>query len=119
VIKTLVRLAFVALVANAAWQFVTVYWAHIKFSDAVESATQFRGDKTDAVLRARILELAAQLDVPVSNEDLTIQVVNNHTLVDSSYTRRVEFVPGFSYSWPFTVHTDTVKAPPPDLSSPK
>ena len=35
VIKTFVRLAIVALLANAAWQLFTVYWAHFKFDDAV------------------------------------------------------------------------------------
>ena len=92
-IKTFVRLAIVALLANAAWQIFTVYWAHFKFTDAVETTTQFRGDKTDAQLRERILELAAQFDVPISDENLTIQVVDNHTVVDTSYTRPVEFVP--------------------------
>jgi hypothetical protein len=110
VIKTLVKLAFVALLANATWQVFNVYWAHFKFSDAVQQTTQFRGEKTDRQLRERILELAAQLDVPVSDESLAIQEVDNHTLVDSSYKRTVELVPGlFSYPWPFTVHTDTVK----------
>ena len=53
VIKTIVKLAFVALLANAAWQVFNVYWAHFKFNDAVQQTTQFRGDKTDAQLRAR------------------------------------------------------------------
>jgi hypothetical protein len=109
VIKTLVKLAFVALLANATWQVFNVYWAHFKFSDAVQQTTQFRGEKTDRQLRERILELAAQFEVPVSDENLTIQQVDNHTLVDSSYKRPVELAPGFSYPWPFTVHTDTVK----------
>ena len=119
-IKTIVKLAFVALLANAAWQLFTVYWAHFKFSDAVQQTTQFRGNKTDAQLRERILELAGQFDVPVSDDNLTVQLVDNHTLVDSSYTRPVELVPRFSYPWRFTVHTDTVQsAALHELSQPK
>ena len=117
-IKTLVKLAFVALLANAAWQFITVYWAHFKFNDAVESTLEFRGDKTDAQIRERFLELASQLDVPVSDENLVIRAVDDHTVVDASYRRRVEFAPGVSYAWPFVVHTDTVKAPPASLGLP-
>jgi hypothetical protein len=109
VIKTVVKLAFVALLANAAWQVFNVYWAHFKFNDAVQQTTQFRGDKTDAQLRERILELAGQFDLPVADANLEIQLVDSHTLVDSSYTRPVELVPGFRYPWPFTIHTDTVK----------
>jgi hypothetical protein len=107
VIKTIVKLAFVALLANATWQVFNVYWAHYKFSDAVRSTTQFRGDKSDALLRERILELAGQFDVPVSDENLAIQHVGDHTLVDGSYTRAVQLVPGLTYSWPFILHTDT------------
>ena len=114
-IKTIVKLAFVALLANATWQVFNVYWAHFKFSDAIQQTTQFRGNKTDAQLRERILELAGQFDVPVTDENLAIQLVDDHTLVDSSYTRPVELVPRFSYPWRFTVHTDTFipKAPSP------
>ena len=119
-IKTIVKLAFVALLANATWQVFNVYWAHFKFSDAVQQTTQFRGNKTDAQLRERILELAGQFDVPVSDDNLTVQLVENHTLVDSSYTRPVELVPRFSYPWRFTVHTDTVQsAALLELSQPK
>jgi hypothetical protein len=47
-------------------------------------------------------------------------VVDDHTLVDSSYTRRVELVPTFFYPWRFTVHTDTVQsAALLELSQPK
>ena len=112
-IKTIVKLAFVALLANATWQVFNVYWAHYKFSDAVRSTTQFRGDQSDARLRERILALAGQFDVPVSEENLEIQHVGDHTLVDSSYTRAVQLVPGFTYAWPFIVHTDTFPMQPP------
>jgi hypothetical protein len=120
VIKTFVRLAIVALLANATWQLFNVYWAHYKFKDAVEQTTQFRGNKTDAELRERILALAAQFDVPVSDDNLTVQLVDNHTLVDTSYTRQIELVPRFVYPWRFIIHTDTVQpAALLELSQPK
>jgi hypothetical protein len=109
VIKTFVRLAIVALLANATWQLFNVYWAHYKFKDAVEQTTQFRGNKTDAELRERILALAAQFDVPVSDDNLTVQLVDNHTLVAR-----------FVYPWRFIIHTDTVQpAALLELSQPK
>jgi len=118
VIKTAIKLAFVALLANATWQIASVYWSHYKFIDAVHSTTQFRGNKTDAQLRERIIELAGQFDVPVSDENLSLQVVDEHTLVDSTYTRRVELAPRFIRAWSFTVHTDTVP-PSNELNFPK
>jgi len=117
-IKTALKLAFVALLANATWQIASVYWSHYKFIDAVHSTTEFRGNKSDAQLRERILELASQFEVPVSDDSLTLQVVDDHTLVDSSYTRRIELAPRFSYPFSFTVHTDTVR-PALELAYPK
>ena len=118
--RTLIKLALVALLINASWQLFSVYWSHFKFVDAVQATTQFRGDKSEDQIRSRILELAGEFDVPISDENLTIQLVDNHTLVDSSYTRRVELVPTFPYPWRFTVHTDTEQAAAvPGLSPPK
>jgi hypothetical protein len=121
VIKTLIRLAIAALLANASWQIFNAYWAHVKFGDAIETTTYYRGEKTDEQLRARILELAGEFGIPVSDENMTIQFVDNHTVVDTSYLQPVRVVPGYTYLWPFTVHTDTtmVKAAATELDFPK
>ena len=111
-IKTIIKLALAAFVAHAAWQMFVVYSAHYRFQDAVLSTTQFRGHTTsDAQLRDRILELAKQFDVPVTDENLTITRSENHTIVESSYTRPVSFFPGSVYQWPFTVKVDTFVLP--------
>jgi hypothetical protein len=107
VIKTIVKLAIVALLANAAWQVFNVYWPHYKFEDAVRATTQYRGDKTDAQVRARILELATLFDVPVTEENLTMRHEQAHTIVDASYVQPVQLAPGYTYQWPFTLHVDT------------
>ena len=80
-LRTLIKLALVALLINASWQLFSVYWSHFKFVDAVQSLTQFRGDKSDDQIRNRILELAGEFDVPVSDENLTLQGTRIHTVV--------------------------------------
>jgi hypothetical protein len=114
-IRTAVKLAFVALLANATWQVFNAYWPHYKFKDAVTATTQYRGDKTDDQVRARILELAAQFDLPVMDETLTLRREDKHTIVDTSYEHPVEFFPGYIYKWPFTLHVDTYTLAPPKL----
>lgn len=120
-IKTIVKLALVALIANATWQAVNAYWPHYKFEDAVRSTVQFRGDRTDTQLRARILELAANYDVPVGEEDIEIRRDEAHTIVDAAYVRSVNLVPGYTYRMPFTLHVDTfsIDTPVPGKSAPK
>jgi hypothetical protein len=107
VIKTIIKLAVAALVAHAVWQLFVVYSAHYRFKDSVTSTTQFRGQMTDAQLHDRIFELASQFDVPVTDESLTIRQQENHTIVESSYTRPVNLFPGFTYPWPFSLKVDT------------
>ena len=121
-IKSLLKLAIVALVANATWHLFVVYSAHFRFKDAVQSTTLYRGEKTDAQVRDKILELAAQYDVPVTNENLKIRSEEKHTFVDASYVQPVDLVPGFTYPWAFTISLDTFTTKRPtlgDLGAPK
>jgi len=113
--KTLIKLALVAIVANATWHLFVVYSAHYKFKDAVQYAAQSRGKKTDEQLRQEVLGIATQAELPVDEETVKVQRLDQtHTTVDASYTRTVELVPGFTYPWPFTVHVDAYTKVLPD-----
>jgi hypothetical protein len=107
VIKLILKLALAALIANAAWRLGTAYLSFYKFKDAVQEATQFGADKGDAQLQTRILELAADYDVPLAADGFTIQHKDNHTIVDGAYVRTVDLLPGYKYQCPFAWHTDT------------
>ena len=107
-IKLVIKLAIVALLANASWRVGSAYVAHYKFEDSVQQAALFRGTKTDDVLRRRIFELASDFDIPVTDEQLTLTTSEHHTVVDGGYTRIIELAPGFEYPWEFTFHVDTL-----------
>jgi hypothetical protein len=108
VIKLIIKLAIVALVANAAWRVGSAYVAHYKFQDSVQQAALFRGSKTDDVLRRRIFELASDFDIPIGDEDVSLTTADHHTVVDGGYTRIIELAPGWEYPWEFTFHVDTL-----------
>jgi hypothetical protein len=108
VIKLVIKLAIVALLANASWRVGSAYVAHYKFEDSVQQAALFRGTKTDDVLRRRIFELASDFDIPVTDDQLTLTTSEHHTVVDGGYTRIIELAPGFEYPWEFTFHVDTL-----------
>lgn len=109
--KFIIKLLIAAAIANAAWRVGSAYLAHYRFKDAVEQLTQYRGDRTDDQLRSRILELAAQYDIPIDADQLRVQRdERNHTTVDTSYSRQLELFPGFKYPWEFTIHLDTYVA---------
>ena len=121
VIKTILKLAIVALFANACWQTVNAYWPHYKFKDAVRSTAEYRGDRNDVQLRARILELAANYDVPLGGDELAVRREDTRTIIDASYVRAVDLIPGYTYRWPFTLHVEalSIETPGSGESPPK
>ena len=106
--KVLLKLAIVALLANMTWHLWGVYSSHFKFKDAVQSATQYGTEKSEQELRSRIMELATQYDVPVTDENFTLRREENHTIAEGTYTRPVELRPGFSYPFTFKWRVDTL-----------
>jgi|SRR5262245_11889817 len=113
--KTLIKLALVAIVANATWHLFVVYSAHYKFKDAVEYAAQSRGKKTDEQLKQEVLAIATQAELPIDEDAVKVHRLDEtHTTVDTGYTRTVELFPGFPYPWPFTVHVDAYTKVLPD-----
>ena len=109
--KVLLKLAIVALLANATWHLWGVWAAHFKFKDAVQSASQFNGSKSESELQSRIVELAAQYDVPVTDANFTLRREEDHTIADGSYKRPVELFPGFPVPFTFKWHVDTFALP--------
>ena len=107
VIKGIVKLAIVAVLANALWHAFVPYSAHYKFKDGVEAAAQYGSEKSDDELRAKVLEIAAEHDVPQPAEGFTLKRENAHTIIDGSYTQPIEIFPGVSYPYTFVWHTDT------------
>jgi hypothetical protein len=107
-IKLAIKLAIVALIANAAWRVGSAYASYYKFKDAVHETTLYGPDKTDAQLRARILELATEYDLAIAEDSFTITRELNHTIVDGTFKQPVEVLPRYRYPWMFTWHVDTL-----------
>ena len=112
--KFLFKLLIAALIANAAWHVMSAYMSYWKFKDAVAQTTQFGNDKSVATIKNRILQLATDYDLPVDDDDFTVTRSREslHTIVDGSFTRDVELVPGYSRPWPFPFHVDTFSDAP-------
>jgi len=118
VIRFVVKLAIVGLLANAAWRVGSAYASHYRFTDAVQQATHYRGQKSDAQIHDRIFDLASQYDIPVDEETLTITKESNRPIVKGGYRKEIELVPGWVYKWPFTVDINTPSIDPATLDSP-
>ena len=106
--KTLVKLLIAALVVHACWKGGTVFWRFSKLKDGAQSAALFAGQKSEAEIQSRVMEIARQLDVPIDPEKLTVRKLPNHTYVKTVYTEKIEFVPSFFYPWVFTLDLDVL-----------
>jgi hypothetical protein len=64
-----------------------------------EQAKFARGASVEGLQKA-ILHRASQLDLPVSEKDVQIQLTRDRVKMDVKYTVPVEF-PGYTYQWSF------------------
>ena len=75
----------------------------------MQQTALFRGNKTDDMLRQRIVEIASDYDIPVTEGDLKLTTQEHRTIVEGGYTRVIELLPGYKYPWEFTFHVDTLQ----------
>jgi hypothetical protein len=101
VLKLFVKLAIVALLANAAYRIGLEYLTYVKFRDAVRDAATYKTND-DEDLRKRIMDLAGDYDIPLSQDAVLIRREDRQVMVDGSYHKPIEVVPTFQYQWPFT-----------------
>ena len=116
-LKLLVKLAFVALLANAVYRVGSEYLTYIRFRDAIRDAAMFKS-ADDNDLRRRIMDLSGDYDIPLSEDGFTIRREERHVLIDGKYKKPIEVVPTLQYAWPFTWSIDamtstTLPAGPP------
>jgi hypothetical protein len=103
--KLFVKLLIVALIVNAAWRLGSVYYSHYQFEDSVREALIGRR-QTDDQLRRRILELAADNDIPLDEGGFSIRRGDRHIYVNGGYERGVAVLPGYQYPLHLSVAVD-------------
>lgn len=107
-IVRIIKLLIAALIANAAWRVGSAYATFYKFKDAVAETAQFGADKSEDQLRQRVLDLASQYDLPITENNFTLHKESMHLYVNGSYTKALEVVPGYRYPWQFSWNIETL-----------
>jgi hypothetical protein len=114
-LRTILRLAIVALVVHAAVKTVPVFWTHFKFRDAVQDMAMFSGKNTEREIAERVLDIAGRMDVPLEPDHLKVHRSQGITYVDATYVARLEHFPRRFYPWEFTID---IEASPPRYQLP-
>ena len=120
-IKAVVKLAIVALVANAIWRIGSAYMSYYRFKDAVDELALHSKGKTVEELKDRVLELAESFDETSDADAVSVRRDEPHLIVEGSYKKRVLLAPGFEYALPFTLNVDEMVITPSrlgDLANP-
>ena len=110
-IKLAIKLGIAALIANAAWQAGRTFADHYQFRDEVRQAALIRG-QTDAQLQSRVVALAANYEIPLTAEAISIRREERHIYVEGSYVRTVPIAPRVEYPWKFDWEVDAYVVDP-------
>jgi hypothetical protein len=115
VIKTIIKLAIVALLANAVWRIGSAYISFYRFKDSVSDLALHSKGKTVDELKSKVLELAEMYDEPIDGDDVSVRREDPHVIVEGSYKKQVLLAPGFEFAWPFTLEVDELVMNPARL----
>ena len=110
-IKKIISLIVFLVIANAGIRVAIVYFHDQQFKDAIRELSLFSGGKSEEITRAKVMEIAAQNEIPLDPDfvELTRKVtpgVGDHLMIKVSYAVMVPVFPGnpqrfqFDYTTP-------------------
>ena len=111
-IKRVISFVIFLLLANAGGRVAMVYFHYQQFKDALSELSLFSGTKSEEVVRAKVMQLAAENSVPLDPDFIEISRKNvpgigDHSAIKVSYAVNVPLFPGatprrfqFDYSTP-------------------
>ncbi len=110
--STFLKLAFTALVLNACVQAGRSAWTFYQFEDSVQQAVLFSSSQTAPQVKARIVQLATQQQVPISPDVVEVTYAGTQARVTGQYTDHVKLVPGaYVYDWTHVLDLDVRRVP--------
>lgn len=91
--KTIVALAFAALVVNACVRAGDSFYRNYQLEDAVNQEARYGDMKTASQLRRRLLSVAADKGVSLSEDEITVEKRGLETFVSLAYVESIPLLP--------------------------
>jgi hypothetical protein len=88
------------IAALVAWKMIPVKINSSQLYDFMEDEAKFAAGNSNEQLKKRIVEKARELDLPVKDEDCSVEKANDTIKMRCVYQVPVEF-PGYTYVWKF------------------
>jgi len=105
-LKTIVKFLVAVVILNAVVRVGWAAWNYYQFKDAAQQAVTFGGQEQPAEIRGHILREAAELELPVAPEDVTVRREGLRTQAVAAYTERIELFPSYQYPFEFSFSVD-------------
>jgi hypothetical protein len=96
-IKFVIKLLITLAALNAVYRGAMTAWGHYELKDAAQQLILFGSTVPTAQITYLILDKAMELEVPLEPENIDVTREGTRTAVYASYTKPVEFFPGFIY----------------------
>lgn len=111
--RLLFKLAIVFLILHALYRYGVVYVHYQQFKDAVQETALFAKEKDEAEILTRVMELAAEYEIPLDRRYVQVRRQGDTTLIDAVYVEEIEWLPTWKKPMEFTVATKAwhVRAP--------
>lgn len=95
--KTILKLIIMVAVLNAVARTGLVAWNYYQLKDAAKQMVTFGAQSSTTDLHNRILEKAAELNVPLPAENVNVHRQGMRTWAEAAYTQPVELFPNYTY----------------------
>ncbi len=110
-IKRVISLVIFLVLVNAGARVAIVYFHDQQFTDAVRELSLFSGNKSEELIRSKVMELATQNQIPLDPDFIeitrkSVAGIGDHSVIKVSYAVMVPVVPGnprrfqFDYTTP-------------------
>ena len=114
--RTVIKLAVVLLLARAVWLVAPIYWNYVQFKDALQTTALFSGERSEAAIVGRVMEIAREMQVPLESSQVRVRRQREYVYIDASYTEQIEMFPRFPKEWEFIVNVEA-RATTPERAS--
>ena len=110
-VKLSIKLAIVALLANAAYQVVPPFYTNWKFRDAIKELASFPGFRaTVPQVLDKAEKIAREHDLDLTRDDFTVKLAgagaNMYATIDVAYEVELKYIPGHPKKHVFDMHIE-------------
>ena len=105
---TIAKIVVALLFLTAAAQSGLASLDNYQFQDAVHEGLLFNPRATEAEIVEMVVKTAGEYDLPVEAKDVTVRESRQDLIVEVTYTRPINLIPGiYSTDWTFHPTTST------------